>query len=170
MADWIFQSVARLYDLPGALKEARRDDKPIAFRVRPQYEPVIGDTVYLCFGGPVKRKPGLYATATVLTSPDTIKSEDWERRYEVVSFPVERGVWLKIQRYLDPPVARDEIYGSPALKKNLFVTRHEGTNFKLTPAEARAFEALIAGPRPLAPQAQSLNSAFPVAGPRHRLT
>lgn len=155
MADWIFQSVARLYDLPGALKEARRDDKLVAFRVRPQYEPVIGDTVYVCFGG--QTNPGLHATATVQTSPSAaIAPADWQVQYataglhpwdEKAKKPLR--VRLKIERLLEPPVARCDIYELHELARHQFVTARIGTNFRLTPGQASAIEQLIAAPRAL---------------------
>jgi hypothetical protein len=158
MAYWIFHSVDHTYKLPEALKEAPRHGNVLSFRVsRYAAEITPGDTVYVCFGGPIKRSPGLYATATVLTLPDTIEPKAWERRYEAEPFPpAERGVWLKIEQLLVPPVPRGAIYRE--LPEHQFVKTHgNGTNFRLTPEQASTFERLIAAPRALGDPAPSGN-------------
>jgi hypothetical protein len=59
-------------------------------------------------------------------------------------------VRLKIERYLEPPVARSDIYVLEEMEHSQFVRMHGlGTNFKLTPEQARAIERLIAVPRAL---------------------
>ena len=111
------------------------------------------DTVYVCFGGPREICPGLYATATILTPPDTIESKAWERKYEAPGVPLPPhvlGVWLKIEQHLAPPVARSDIYDLEEMKDSQFVKTHgNGTNFRLTPKQASAIEGLIAKPRAL---------------------
>jgi hypothetical protein len=150
MAYWIFHSVDHTYKLPEALKEAPRHGNVLSFRVsRYAAEITPGDTVYVCFGGPINRSPGLYATATVLTLPDTIQPKAWERRYEAKPFPpAERGVWLKIEQLRVPPVPRGAIYRE--LPEHQFVKTHgNGTNFRLTPEQASAIDRLIAAARAL---------------------
>jgi hypothetical protein len=151
MADWIFQSVARQYDLPGALKEAPEHDNVLGWRVT-KYSALIKayDTVYVCFGGPRKICPGLYATATILTPPDTIETKAWERKYEAPGVPLPPhvlGVWLKIEQHLAPPVARGDIYRLDVMVDHQFVKARIGTNFRLTPEQARAIKGLIDKPR-----------------------
>jgi hypothetical protein len=58
-------------------------------------------------------------------------------------------VRLKIERRLEPPVARCDIYELPELAGHQFVTARIGTNFPLTPGQASAIERLIAAPRGL---------------------
>jgi hypothetical protein len=154
MAHWIFQSSPKHYRLPDALKEAPVHDNVIEWLVtRYDKEIMPGDTVYVCFGG--QKKPGLHATATVQTSPSAaIAPAEWEVAYEMEGPHPWNGqplrVLLKIERPLEPPVARSHIYQLPELAGHPFVTAHIGTNFRLTPEQARAIERLIAAPRALA--------------------
>ena len=120
-------------------------DNVIEFLVtRYEKEILPGDTVYVCFGG--QTNPGLHATATVQTSPSAaIAPADWQVHYatsgphpwdEKAEKPLR--VRLKIERRLDPPVARCDIYELPELAGHQFVTAHIGTNFPLTPGQAGA--------------------------------
>ena len=142
MAYWIFQSNPKHFDLPGALEEAPAHDNVIEFLVKQHKERIKpDDIVYLCFGGPRRGSPGLHATATVQTSPSAaIAPADWQVHYatagphpwdERAEKPLR--VRLKIERRLEPPVARCDIYELPELAGHQFVTAHIGTNFPLTP-------------------------------------
>src|ERR1022692_4944906 len=155
MAHWIFQSVRRLFDLPGALKEAPEHGNVIAFLVTKHGKKIMpGDTVYVCFGGPRPGSPGLHATATVQTCPSAaIDPEVWQSKYAMPGdHPWDEKAGkkavrtrLKIERYLEPPVARSDLYALEELKDSQFVKTHgQGTNFSLTPEQAKAIEELIA--------------------------
>src|SRR5271157_489964 len=151
-SDWIFHSVPRRYKLPGALIEARQHGNVLTFEVTKYEERIEKDhTVYICFGGPRRGNPGLYATAIVLTAPALIDCEAWERKYEKEPFPEKAiRVRLKIERYLEPPVPRSDIIGLPKMAPTTFVKNNaQGTNFPLTPEQAMAIEELIPAPRAL---------------------
>lgn len=153
---WIFQSNPRHFRLPETLKEAPAHDNVIEFLVTKYDREILpGDTVYVCFGG--QTNPGLHATATVQTSPSAaIAPADWQVQYataglhpwdEKAKKPLR--VRLKIERLLEPPVARCDIYELHELARHQFVTARIGTNFRLTPGQASAIEQLIAAPRAL---------------------
>jgi hypothetical protein len=137
------------FDLAGALKEAQLNDKSLAFLVN-QHKGEIdrGDTVYLFSGGKPKNNPGLYATATVQTSPERIRPEEWQLRYgrsplradEAPEKPLR--VRLKIEQVLR--IAFRDVRDLPELSRHQFFTAGMGTNFPLTPEQADAIEGRIA--------------------------
>jgi hypothetical protein len=150
MAYWIFQSVSQKFDLPAALKKAPEHDNVLAFLVNQHADKIMPrDTVYLWFGG--NKSPGLYAKATVQTRPAEIAYEGWQEDYAKVDFPpVALRVRLKIERLLEPPVARRDVIEISEMALSEFVRRNaQGTNFLLQPGEATAIERLLAEPRAL---------------------
>lgn len=154
MRYWIFQSNPTKFDLHGALQEAPAYNDILVFRTRQHVSEVApGDRVYLYSGGARRKQPGVHAIATVMSYPACVAPEVWQQRYGV-NLAGGGGkedtilrVRLKVERYLEVPVPRDEIYGLREMERHVLVTSHQGTNLLLSLEQARAIDRLIESPR-----------------------
>lgn len=139
-SSWIFQSNPRYFDLPGALAELSE----LTWVVRQYADQVhIGDTVYLWQAG---QESGIFAVAQVLTEPSTIEDTPAERRFNREPGPFsesQRAVRLQIEQVLPDRIRRDTLQTHPLLKDMQILRAAQGTNFRLTPAQATVLAGLV---------------------------
>jgi EVE domain len=138
---WVFQANPKLWDIDGAL-----DADPLEIRwLVNQYEDQIrpGHRVFLWRAG---RNAGILAVATVTSSPVPMPDDKGALRYAIQAEKF-RGhrvrVLLRVERILEQPISRDAIRADGDLSSMAILSRPQGTNFPVTPAEEIALTRLI---------------------------
>jgi hypothetical protein len=154
---WIFQSKPDLYDLESALQELGE----LSWLVN-QHQSEIrqGDRAYLWESG---ADAGVVAESTVLTDPAETEDAEEERQFwrnpEAFEGP-RRRVRLAIDRLVEPRLLRETLTGDPVLGQLEIIRRPTGTNFPVTPEQARLLERRI-DERPPAPSRRRVLKVAP---------
>ena len=127
---WIFQCDPERWDLLGAL------GKPMPFRdywAVNQYgeEMQIGDTVFLWKAG---TEAGIYGAARVISEEYVAREKDdfGENKVDIV-----------YERRIEPPLLRTQLQENEATADLQIIKQPQGTNFKVTEAEAEAIKAML---------------------------
>ena len=136
---WIFQANPSVFDLAGALQHR----KSIRWDVR-RYKSEIhkGDTAYLWLSGP---KGGLLARGIVAADPAKLPDSPEEAVYSPTPQAEATNalqVDVEIAKIYSQPITRDDCLGHPILRSMSLIQQPQATNFRLTPEEAKALEAL----------------------------
>jgi hypothetical protein len=136
---WLFQANPEYWDLE---KEAPRigvggEDSWSVSRLGTEMRP--GDPVILWKSGPTA---GVYAVAEI-TQPVAMRPRpEWRQRADGDTAP-EPSVRVRYLRILDQPLLRADLLDHPVLSQLAVIRAPQGTNFRLTPEEWRAFEDLL---------------------------
>jgi 5-methylcytosine-specific restriction protein B len=158
---WIFQCNPKVYDCARAVAELDELTWPVR-----QYADFIhtGDTVYLWESGP---EAGIVAVATVLGDPEPAALDDRERTFardEERLSAVQPRVRVRVERALERRIRRDDLREHPVLDTLAILKAPQGTNFPVTPEQARELEALAGGAAAPAPRPH--RALRPVPAPR----
>ncbi len=141
-AAWIFQASDSYFDLTGALRDLRE----FTWLVRQHADRIHAeDSVFLWQAG---NDAGVVALGKVLTDPAPIPQLEEERRFNVSTDKfegVQNRVRVKIEKVLTQRVTKRAILGHPVLGSLTIITAPTGTNFRVTPEQARALFKLIEG-------------------------
>ena len=138
---WIFQSNPHLYDIARAVRTLKEMNWTVA-----QGKNLIhpGHHLYIWQSGP---QGGVIAEGTVLTDPEMLPSQEGEEfiRDEAKFEGEQLRVRLSIDRVLEEPLSRTMLKEHQVLE-NLEILRFaNATNFRVTPEQDAALQALIAG-------------------------
>lgn len=137
----IFQANPKVYDLAGAIRSLR-EDTWLAQQHRSELRP--GDRVYLWESGP---NAGIVGVSEILDGVSDRGEDKAADRF--ILDPVKLGgvqprVRIRIKPVLARRLSRCEIRAHPALRELSILRQAQGTNFPVTPQEARAIEELLA--------------------------
>jgi len=140
---WIFQANPEYYDLEGALQNCEEINWGIS-----QHKDKVqkGDEVFLWLSG---TNAGVYAVAEVLTDPGELNEEPCDKPFIKKPEKFEKAtpdVRLSIIQVLERPVTRAMILAIPELKDLRIIKAPLGTNFLLTPEQAKILDNLINQP------------------------
>ena len=90
---------------------------------------------------------GIVAVGRILTDPADMLEDPADRQFDRNSASltgIKKRVRIRLERVLPRPLAREILEADPALENFSFLKAPQGTNFKMTIAEAEAMEKLIA--------------------------
>jgi 5-methylcytosine-specific restriction protein B len=137
---WIFQANPTMYDMRGALKALKTDTFFVS-----RYEDEIGpgDRVYLWESG---KNAGIVGVAEIIEKPRLRLDPPESLRFKLDREKFEGDqvrALVRLLRCVDPSVSRDQILALPALSNLSILRQPQGSNFKVTPAEAEAIEQLL---------------------------
>lgn len=137
---WIFQSNPEVWDLRAGV---------LGLEVihwlasRHASEMNQGDRVYMWQAGP---DGGLLAVGQILEPPADRPIPSAEDRFNRGADPrrlEQPRVPVKVTGLVEPPISRADLQGHPALQNLSLLRQSQGTNFKVSPDEAQALEALL---------------------------
>ena len=137
---WIFQANPSYYDIRSAVRHLPEQTWLVA---QHRDRITVGDRAYMWESGP---EGGIVATGEVVDGPALGLFSADENRFMRKTEKVAREqlrVKLRIQKVLDPLLSRRVISSQPKLKKLSIFKMAQGTNFEVTPEEARVLEGLI---------------------------
>jgi MoxR-like ATPase/predicted RNA-binding protein with PUA-like domain len=138
---WLFQANPSIYDIDLALSEL--DELPWTLR---QYKADVkkGDKVYIWRSGP---DAGVVGTATVTTDPEVLPgdaADPYALKPESLSKPEPR-VMLQIGAVLPEVLRRSDLLEHAVLKDLDVIRFPNATNFRISPEQDDALQALVAG-------------------------
>jgi DNA polymerase III delta prime subunit len=137
---WIFQSNPDYYNLPGALNELDEIDWVVRQNAGDIH---IGDIVYLWEAG---ANAGIVAVAHALTEVANLPPNEREQPFyrDATRFSgTEPRMMLRIDQVLSERLLRSDIANDSKLAAMAILKNPQGTNFKLTKAEAERLAALV---------------------------
>jgi 5-methylcytosine-specific restriction protein B len=148
---WIFQANPEYYDLAGALSSLKQQTWRVSAH---ENEMRVGDTVYLWESG---INAGIVGSAKIDAEPKEIESNPEERSFgrdESRFASVETRAVLGIQQVFKNRLLRSELLEDPVLQSLQVIRQPRGTNFLVTPAQAKRIEELVNANNPelLAPE------------------
>jgi hypothetical protein len=151
---WIFQANPKMFDIDSALREF----ESISWSVS-QHAPEIkkGDKVYIWRSG---KDAGVVAEATILTNPEIMDEQQEQSKYWKVPFETGLRVICRIDKVLNPPLLKEKLRELDELKSLSILRYFQGTNFPVTPDEAKVIENLINMPISVARQPKYTISDF----------
>ncbi len=140
---WVFQANPKYYNLIGAVNEL----KEISWRVSRYKEMIrVGDIVYLWEAG---KDAGIVAVGKIVSIHAAISTFDEEikfiRKDETKDAPHSSslGARISIEQVLSNRIEKQQLLNNPLLLNMQILRQPQGTNFKVTPEEALALNALI---------------------------
>jgi hypothetical protein len=144
-SSWIFQANPARFDIDGAL----RDLTEFRWSVRQHRQDIhAGDTAFIWKSG---GDGGLLGVARVLTEPALTEEAVEERRFNRIpdEFEVPQlRVMIHIDRIVPKGITRQTLMQDTILRGAGFLRASQGTNFSLTPEEAKALRTLADGTSP----------------------
>jgi 5-methylcytosine-specific restriction enzyme B len=143
---WIFQGNPKLYDVRKAIANLREMTWLAKQHVS---EMRIGDVVYLWESG---EDGGILGKATLVGEPREMALDPAELPYvrEPGKFEGQQvRARLRIDRTLEKPIPRASIRANPLLTELAIVRAPEGSNFRVTKAEASEIDRLMTSAAPL---------------------
>lgn len=140
MRTWIFQSNPKIYDVGRAVRTLRKDTW-LVHQHGADIHP--GDCVYLWESG---SNAGIVGVAEVL---DEVSDRNMPKESE--SFVrdskklggVQARVLIRINSVVDPRLTRLEIVSHPELADLAILRQPQGTNFPVTPEQAKTINTLL---------------------------
>lgn len=141
---WIFQANPKYYDIRGSLANLREMNWTTA-----QYVDEIrpGDAVFVWESGP---QGGIMGRGTVLTRPQEMPDQEGQEfiRDQAKFAGAQTRVRLSIDEVLPRPLGRSVLVDHPVLRDLQILKFANATNFKVTPEQRAALDALFAEQRP----------------------
>jgi hypothetical protein len=137
---WIFQSNPAFYDIHGAVQALKAMNWSIN---QGKNLIAVGDRVYIWESG---RDGGVIAEGRILSRPEMLADQEGAEfirdpdRFAGESLRVR----LSIERTLPEPLLRSELIDHPVLRDLGVIKFASATNYKLTPGQDTALQALIA--------------------------
>ena len=156
---WIFQANPAVYDMRGALRGLKSDTFLVA---RFKEEIKVGDRIYLWESG---TDAGIVGVAEVIEEPklrpSLPESTQFQLDQEKLGGQQVRAV-LRFLRSVDPVLSRERLLASPEFSNLSILKQPQGSNFRVTPAEAEAIEQL------LSEEKESTDMEAPIPQPESR--
>src|ERR1019366_5061237 len=156
---WIFQANPAVYDMRGALRGLKSDTFLVA---RFKEEIRVGDRIYLWESG---ADAGIVGVAEVIEEPKLRAALPESIRFQLdqekLGGQQVRAV-LRFLRSVDPIISRARLLASPEFSNLSILKQPQGSNFRVTPAEAEAIEQL------LSEEKESTDMEAPIPQPESR--
>jgi len=140
MQSWIFQGNPKIYDLAAAVR-ALKEETWLVQQHRNDIR--LGDCVYLWESGP---DAGMVAVAEVLDEVSDRPFGESGKRFILDQNKlggIQPRVLIRITRVIDPRLSRITIKAQPGLSGLSILKQAQGTNFAVTPEEAKLIEKLL---------------------------
>ncbi len=135
---WVFQANPRLYDIDAAVRALSE----MTWTVSAYKDQIaVGDEVFVWRSGP---EAGIIAIATVLAPPSLMGGEDLQFAHDQERFSGEQvRVRLHLDQVVSPALSRDALKADVRLSQLSILKFSQGTNFIVTPGEAKAIHELL---------------------------
>ncbi len=137
---WIFQANPRFYDIDAAMRALSQMTWTVS-AYKNQIAP--GDEVFLWRSGP---EAGIIAIATVLAGPALMgdEEESFQFAHDQERFSGEQlRVRLRLDQVVSPALSKEGLKADARLSQLSILKFSQGTNFMVTPGEAKAIHELL---------------------------
>ncbi len=139
---WVFQANPEYFDIQGALAKLNE----MTWVVRQHAESIReGDELFLWESG---KDGGVVAVGRIASNPASISQLEQEKSFNLSPDRfdgVQPRVRIRVDRVLPQTIRRSTLLGHPVLESMGILTAPQGSNFKLTPLQAKELRALING-------------------------
>lgn len=137
---WLFQANVTRYHLQSELQQLGQGGLETWMVTRHRDEMRVGDPVALWQSG---KQAGVYGIAEITGEPFETEMPDWS--HDTSKTKVGWQVPLRVLSVPEDPILKGEILGNANLADLGVIRSPQGTNFKVTPQQWKALQALLAG-------------------------